>query len=207
MAYQPHWRVRCNGVAGPLAAPVEIFSFGFALGVDLITPAQQAGIATACTDYFSRTETGITPMGHLTEVAFSQVDAGGKQIGDTHRTVVAAAGTMTGGALHPLQVAYRVSLGDGLRGRSHRGGWYVPYPGWAVALTSGKDESGYSENGRDSALTLIRAVNTIAGQQGVVIASKTLGNVKVTQVRVGNALDTIRTRRNALTEVYRVGTV
>jgi hypothetical protein len=208
MPGQPHWRVRLNGHAGTPSKAVEIFSFGFAVNADLITPAQQTAITAAAVAYFGRQATGITSTGNLDEVAFSQVGADHKQIGDTFRSAVAQPGGFANGVYQPLQIAYRVSLDDAQRGRSHRGGFYVPYPGWPTKQDTGAVDSDYCTQARDSCLTFIRAVNTTMGTAGkVCIPSQVLGNVIVSRVRVGNVMDTIRTRRNALDEVYSVGTV
>jgi hypothetical protein len=211
MAAPAHVRVRANGSLGGYASGLEIFSYGFSLRqvASEITQANRVAIAALVKAHFLDVKSGVTGCGFLDDVSFANVGGDGKQIGDTVRIPSQAQGNYNG-ALHPPQVTARVSLSDGLRGRSHRGGWYMPYTGWAIS-TNGYAQATDAANLRDSTLALIRGINAVFGAAGtvspsVVIASQ-IGLLPVTTVRVGNVLDTMRTRRNALAETYSTATV
>jgi hypothetical protein len=212
MAAPAHVIVRCNGSGGFAGGGFDIFSFGFSMRQTPaeMTPAIQSQIADDVAAYFVNTKSWVSAMGVLEEVTFANVNAAGVQIGDTARYVRQVQGNANG-PLHPPQITARVSLSDGLRGRSHRGGWYMPYTAWQISNTSGVCTGTQNADLRDSTVAFIRAVNAHFGAPGTVSPSVVIagaaGLVPVTTVRVGNALDTIRTRRNAIKETYSVATV
>jgi hypothetical protein len=202
MPYQPHVRVRCNGVLGPLDNPVEIFSYGFAISnAQLPSAGVNDGILQEVVSYHARAATKISYQAVLTEVAISLVGADGKQIGDTVRLPTNAPGSV-GSVISPPQVSYRVSLGDGTRDRSGRGGWYVPMPAVTIDTASLVLLPATADQMLASAGSLVQGINSLGGGL-VCIASSTRGNRVVTRLRVGLALDTIRRRRSALDEAYR----
>jgi hypothetical protein len=201
MPREAHIRVRCNGTIGLQSDPFEIFSYGFSLGAgDFLTVPQLAQLQALVETYHSREYTGIRPTARLTEIAVSTVNALGKQVGDTQRVQTSVAGGGSG-ADHPPQIAYRVSLDDQIRGRSHKGGWYVPCPGWGIDAGTGQTSLDNAANAVIAAVDLINGLNALASIPNVVIASA-LGNLPVTRVRVGRAADTVRSRRNSVAEGY-----
>jgi hypothetical protein len=211
MAVPAHVAVRANGSLGGPLSGLEIFSYGFSLRQvpAEINDANRAAIAELVRVHFADVKSGVTGMGFLDDVTFANIGADGKQIGDTVRIAKSAQGNFNG-ALHPAQVSARISLGDGQRGRSHRGGWYMPYTGWALS-TNGNSQQSDAANLLTSTLALIRGVNGVFGAAGTVSPSVVIagqaGLMPVSVVRVGNILDTIRTRRNGLTETYSTGAV
>jgi hypothetical protein len=201
--YQQHTRVRCNGIFGTLSGPVEIFSYGFALdATNFAVPATTDGLVAAIVALHSGDRAAIATQMILTEVAFSNVSGAGVQIGETLRVPLEVPGG--GGSMaHPPQVAWRVSLGSGLRGKSQRGGFYLPGPTVSTGAETGLVTEQKATNCATAVVEMINQINAVGDPGGrVVIASSVAGNVPVNQVRVGRALDTIRTRRNALVEGY-----
>lgn len=203
MPGQTHHRVTLNGTIGPLATPFEIWSLS--LSVDAgdfgMSEVQQNAVGEAVRQWFGRAATQISSYVHLREVAFHLIGADGKQIGETRRTPAAQSGT--GGSLEfPTQVALRVSLGSGQRGRSQKGGFYVPVPAIAMQATDGLVTAAAADSLLASTMTMLNAINDIPGVF-VCIGSSVSGNVPVRLVRVGRRLDTIRRRANAIPEAYR----
>ena len=102
----------------------------------------------------------------------------------------------------PWQVALCVSLGASTDPRKAKGRFYLPVP---LVPTTGTDDT-FSTAIQDQVLasvkTMLDAVQAASGEH-VVVASRTAGNHLVTTVRVGNKLDTIRSRRNKGVETYR----
>lgn len=221
MPYQPHVMVRCNGTIGSPANPAEIFSYGVSMAANTLpeAPTEVDAIVAACVAYHGRAGTAINSLARLTEVAISLVQPDGvyadgrpkqKQAGDTIRRAVVQGGAAPNSTVHPYQVAYRVSLDDGVRGVGHRGGWYVPFPGWQLDGGTGLVENTVAAAARDSAktwlaaLTAARGAPPVPGKSAVIIASGKNGNLFVSRLRVGRVLDTIRSRRNDLAEDYQV---
>jgi hypothetical protein len=139
------------------------------------------------------------------EVALSFVGPDHRQIGETVRLTRGAIG---GGGVgqYPPQVALRVSLGSGLRGRSQRGGFYLPSPATPVGTDDGVMTAERAAGIAASTATFLRDTAALAGGP-VIVASQVAGNVPVAQVRVGRALDTIRRRRSAVLESYQLVTL
>lgn len=202
MPGQTHHRVVMSGTIGPVPTPFEIWSASLSVdGGDFgLDQVQRNAVREACTQWFGRTATQISNYVNLREVAFHLIGADGKQIGETDRQPAAQSGT--GGSINlPTQVAIRVSLGSGLRGRSQKGGFYVPVPGMAMSPTTGQVALEAVNLLLDSTVTLLNEINNIPGAF-VCIGSSVSGNVPVSQVRVGRRLDVIRRRANAIPEGY-----
>jgi hypothetical protein len=203
-----HIRIRCNGVMGPVSNPFETFSYGFSLGTVPSADWDGEALAGICAAYHARADTGIADTAVLQEVAISLVGPTGVQVGDTERVTITTPGGRSSGTPFPPQIAYRVSIGDGLRGRSHRGGWYVPLP--AMGISNKNDPrmaAGDATSAASSAALLITQLQATAAGRQFVIASGVLGNLPVSVVRVGRAYDTMRSRRTNLPEDYSTATL
>jgi dienelactone hydrolase len=214
--YAPHVQVRCNGTLGDPAAPVEIFSYGFCLPGGTLPEAgtERPALVTAIQDFHGSPDSKIATEATLREIAFSvQVPDGvyppghksagkpkQKQSGDTVRVQVTKNGG-GGSGIYPFQVAYRVSLDDGVRGRSHRGGFYVPCPTIPVDTLTGLLNSSQVQTAAARVKTMFAAIEA-TGRGPVILASSVIGNVTVTRIRVGRVADTMRTRRNKVGEHY-----
>lgn len=202
MPYEPHWRARLNGVIGFAEPFPEIFSYGFAFGGEVTNPGNLAGLLAACAGFHSNPLAQISNQARLTEIALSRVGVDGRQIGETQRYPrdVPGGGGVT--RLHPPQVAMRVSLDSGLRGRSQKGGFYIPLPNLEVQPGQFQVLDVEAARVALAAKDMIDTINGLDGITNVIIASGVVGNIAVRRVRVGTALDTIRTRRNQLVERY-----
>lgn len=218
-------RVRLNGIIGRDDTPVEAFSFGFMLTPNLVTvgggqvsdaalAAQVADtdIRDACKAYFGRAETRISSICRLDEVAVSLVvDPGSlddygppklKQVGDTVRHAVVQRGAMNTPAVEvvPPQIALAVSLGTGARGPGARGRFYLPVPAIALDLATFLGDATYV--GQVAASTRQLREDLKGDGYTMAVNSGKRGLQPVTTIRVGRALDTIRSRRRALPESY-----
>jgi hypothetical protein len=112
-------------------------------------------------------------------------------------------GTATSTMVFPPQVAARVSLTGGNRpnGRPIRGGFYLPTP--ATSMGSQFIGATQGQHIANRMQVFLDEINTAVPEITPVVWSRTLGNTTdITQLRVGNAYDTIRSRRSALVETY-----
>jgi hypothetical protein len=106
----------------------------------------------------------------------------------------------------PNQCAVCVSLGTGQAGRSRRGRIYLPL--LALGVANGKMAStspGLIADAMDTLFTAAKdwGYDPPSGSGAVVIASATLGiATHVTQIRVGDVIDTQRRRRDGIVEAY-----
>jgi hypothetical protein len=111
-----------------------------------------------------------------------------------------------GGANHPPQVALAVSLQSPRRGASGRGRVFLPAPQLAVLSGTGLADAIAIAAVRDAFAALVQNLNNAAGLDAnvskVTISSSKGFNTDVTGIRVGRALDTIRSRRTSLDEKY-----
>jgi hypothetical protein len=113
------------------------------------------------------------------------------------------AGTSVGGML-PSQIACAVSLTAGQRpdGRPFRGRFFLPPLANTVCDAQGQLSAGIATVIADAMKVFMDTL--FAGAHWPSVWSRTTEDLVnyVTEVRVGNRLDTIRSRRNALPEVY-----
>lgn len=104
------------------------------------------------------------------------------------------------------QVALVVSTLTGFRrGLAHAGRFYLPLPGEGVDSTGAINPT-FVLNTATAAATLIRACNTALGSSwsaGVVSDIGPGAERRITAVKVGRILDTMRSRRSSLVEDYR----
>lgn len=112
-------------------------------------------------------------------------------------------GRGTGGMLPP-QNAVAVSLTAGIRpnGKPFKGRFYLPVPAFNATVTDGSISNAGAATIADLLKTYCETLN--AAGHVVSIWSRTVEDLvnKVTQIRIGNRVDTIRSRRNAVPEVY-----
>jgi hypothetical protein len=201
----PHVRIVMSGIFGGSTAPYEIWSMSMAVdnfaGAFDDTNAVQVGLTNALSTWFSDPVLGVTSQAKMLEVAFSSVGANGRQVGNTSRQQVTQVQGGGGAVNMPPQVACRVSTGSGERGRSQKGGFYLPTVRADLNTITGLMEETRAQQICDVTAAMFGQVNSISTGR-VVIPSTVAGNVRVNQVRVGRALDTIRRRRNNLNEGY-----
>lgn len=110
--------------------------------------------------------------------------------------------------MFPPQVALAISLVTDRRGASGRGRFFIPAPLTTVNSTSGQMGTPQQENVVGNAKILIDALNNapnldVNGPRFRVVVASSKGFLSpVTAVRVGKALDTIRSRRRSIPEAY-----
>jgi hypothetical protein len=109
---------------------------------------------------------------------------------------------------HPPQVALAVSLETGRRGPTGRGRIFLPAPQIEVFTGTGLADPAVIDGVRTAFATFVNGLNNVAGLDAnaskVTVASVKGYNTDVTSIRVGRALDTIRSRRTSLEEKYSV---
>jgi hypothetical protein len=157
--------------------------------------------------FFGQGVLNITSIAMLTEVKLARIGPDGKYLADPFIVTKAKRGDGTSTLTHPTQVALAVSLGTDRRGSSGRGRFYLPGVQFGLDAASGTIAASAATAVRDAVVTFIQNLNNPAGINDpgtakVTIASTKGFNSDVTSVRVGRALDTIRSRRTSLNEAY-----
>jgi len=134
------------------------------------------------------------------DVLVNQIPDGGGIVIDS--TVVSSgdAGTSTAGS-SPNQCAICVSKLTGFSGSRNRGRMFLPPPSVDSTTSAGRLDS--------TALTSLAAgitawKNSLIGDgfTPVLVSTSQSANVVLTAFRVGDVVDTVRSRRNGLAEVY-----
>jgi hypothetical protein len=210
--YDRHLRLSARGLfvrPGAGGAPVgEEWSFRLNLSAPLGGPPVEDLIDDMTADlaaFHARAGTGINPRAVLREVKLALIGPLGLYDGNPAVRFVDVAGGRAV-ATYPPQVALAVSLDTGVRGPSRRGRIYLPAPTFALDdnfLISAIDALGCAE----STALLITNLNNApgadpVGSPKVTIASTKGFNTDVTSVRCGRVLDTMRSRRTSLPELY-----
>lgn len=116
---------------------------------------------------------------------------------------VQVAGLNTAGSVMPLQTALVVSLMTARPGGSGRGRFFLPWQNSAAVGLDFRMNVSEVDAVVTNATALIEKVNAM-GSPVVINSSKGL-NTPVTGVRIGRALDTMRSRREKVAESYRFG--
>lgn len=201
MVYALHSRLTFSGLLGTVAAPFEEWSFRLnfsPITIGDVTEAETAAAASAWSSTIASQSGGAT---RLREVKFARIGPDGLYTDDPVISEVDAGGTATGSLLYPPQVALAVSLDTDRRGPTGRGRIYVPNPTINVGAT-GRITAANATAAVTAAANFLNALNGIQNLGSVCIASSKGYNSLVTSVRVGDVLDTIRSRRNQISEVY-----
>lgn len=180
----------------------EEFSYSIAMTgsgtlTDAVTAAQDAHTAMHAASGFDGTfDDGVAWV----DVLVNQIPDGGGTVIDSAVGVAADAGSSTAGAL-PNQCAIVVSKQTGFAGSRNRGRMFLPPPGVGALTASGRLSS--------TALTALAAgmtafKNSIAGDGFtlVLVSPSQSANTVITTLRIGDVIDTMRSRRNALAETY-----
>lgn len=163
--------------------------------------------ATAIEAFHTRGISYISPRALLTFTKLNAIGTDGKYVANTTMEHIHAnvAGGGTVERTPPNQIAVVVSLTTGFsRGPAHRGRFYVPLPTMVVG-GDGRAAQGDVDFVKQSATTLLTALNGIDAGFKVAVMSRKLGAAigrNVTGIEVGRVLDTQRRRRNKLAEAY-----
>ncbi len=209
--YADHYRLTVRGLLGTVLAPLEEFSYGLnlsrPLGLDGVGNLIDDVVADV-TAFHGSVAAAIWNGAIVREVKLAAIGADGRYISEAAIAEVNIPGGMGGAApQNPFQVALAISLGTGQRGASKRGRFFLPTPNVGVG-SNGLISVGAADQVRNAAQTFLNNLNNWPGLESnspkVTIASIKGFNTDVTEVRVGRALDTIRSRRGGLPEAYTV---
>lgn len=213
--YAPHLRISASGVFQPGAAgtPYEAFSYR----VNLSNPTPVGGQAnfseTRANDYIDDTIAFHASVGarignsaRLLLVKVANIGSNGKYLSDPRFRDVNVPGAGPNQITHAPQVALGVSLVTARRGATGRGRFYLPLPS-TIVTTAGVIQATEALEVATAVQTWFANLHNIPGLDPanvprVTIASSKGYNSDVTGVRVGVALDTIRSRRTSLVEAY-----
>lgn len=211
MPFENHMRLTMLGVFNDGTSDYEAFS----VGINLSDPSTQVGdfsqgrledYADDAAAMWASVNAGISAHAKLREVKLAQIGTDGKYRSEPLIAVRNVTGGGGPGIAHPPQVALCVSLVTETRGATGRGRFYLPLPAFGVAgggLISDPAQAGVATEMQ----TFLNNLNNVPGVDPlntprVTVASSKGYNSDVTGVRVGKALDTIRTRRRGLVEAY-----
>lgn len=210
--FQPHFTLAWGGhfrqgTAAETWSNRMVLTSATTLMSDAEADTALPAIVTALANFFADTNIGWTPFVSLQYVKLNRVDAAGLYVnqGATRATYIEpaqiAADRNNPGAPLPTQCCLVATLTTGVaRGRAHIGRLYLPVldpPG----RISGLIDAGYAATIATKVATMIGAVNTACpGDTDVSIASTFGPAHKVTGVRVGQVVDTMRSRRRSLLE-------
>lgn len=211
--YAPHLRITAIGTLGT----VEAFSYGVCLAGEGTLPSPTAPAnADLMNDFVAdlqafhaSTAVKIAAQAVLRTVKVAMIGADGKYVEDPF--ISAALNTAGGGGVTTScvpQTALAVSLETDRRGATGRGRFYLPMANHGFDDTNTFLMSiAKAQATADAAASLLNALNDQPGVDQspslrVVVASTKGYNTPVTGVRVGRALDTIRSRRRSLAESY-----
>lgn len=209
MPFAPHRRLTFAGVFGTVAVPYE--AWAFRLNIAPVLDGQQSqtlqdvgpGILQAAqTAWSTHIAQLVRENARLTSIKVAEIDAQGHYVGDAVERSASVPGLNPFAGQMPAQVALAVTLRTGRRGASYRGRFYLPAPGTEVLVADGLMSSSLAQTFADGAGKFVGAINAIPNLGSVVIASSKGMNTTVTDVSVGRALDTIRSRRRDLNEAY-----
>lgn len=204
-------------IEGTLGASPEVWSTGFAVSATPSIPTQTAvdTWASAAMTLLSSSDPGSVwlkaNLGSTSAIQRVRIyyypNVGGAAALMAVSTGAAAAGT--GVVTHPPQCTTVVSLRTATPGASYRGRMYIP----SLVATIGsalKRTDLSTSTAVNWAATLASIAGTASAGLGddVAIVSQTTGAVTpVTQVRIGDVIDTQRRRRDNLVEQYYSATI
>lgn len=211
MPFAQHIRITASGTFGETST-MERWSWRLNMSDPLASEDpvddqdQMDDIVADITAFHSRPASMIGLHSRLREIKVARIGPDGKYLEDPRIAAVNVNGGQNNPIVYPPQVALAVSLGSDRRGASGRGRFYLPGPVCSFSIVTGLVSVAEVEGVRGSVVTLIEALNNQPGVEGaapkVTIASSKGFNSDVTEVRVGRALDTIRSRRTSLLESY-----
>jgi len=214
MPYAEHVRMTAIGAFGSGLAEYEQFAWTLSLAPSSLGGFSSAGarelMDDTAADVGAFHASGISLPGsvRLKEVKFALIGPDGTYVEDAYIVPQPRSGSGQEAAQFPPQVALAISLQTERRGASGRGRFYIPAPLTTVSNTTGQMGTPQQENVLAAAVTMINAVNNapnldVNGPRFQVVVASSKGFLSpVTAVRVGKALDTIRSRRRSIPEAY-----
>ena len=215
MTYANHCYLHVVGDTQDGGNTVEEWSFGVRFGApgstltNSASDSQNDDIAGALSAFWNAVKGNYPPSRRLTGFKWNNIKSDGlyetPENPNTYEFTTPLAGT-SGGTTLPLQVAMTASLRTGLAGKRYNGRLYLPAPAQALAGLYWSED--YRPTMQTAVATLLTNLNVITdaanGVVACVISSRgTPGPVNaITGVTIGRVPDTIRRRRNKLTENY-----
>lgn len=214
-----HYRLTFSGTIGPPGVPLEIWSHGLSFAVGnqpFLLNNDLKSIADACKGVWQTTVAPLVSVGlYLTKTRVAYIAGGlvlkngsGEYCQADNLQEVPAAGAASE---FPPQVALAVSTLSPAAGPTGRGRFYLPVPAVGPLASFRVQDAAMARftNSMHDFVVLTGDAFAAKGAGRAVVASA--GSIKraippanrlITSVRVGNVLDTIRSRRSALNEVY-----
>lgn len=221
--YVPHLKVILSGTLGTSQPAPEIFALGFAIGgptpvVSLGPVAAWDTARAAITSWWGSGATHVHPSAKLTSMKLAFIGTSGAvatnedgSFAQYKNESLAIAGGGAAGPLHPPQVALAVSLYSARAATVGRGRFYLPLPSMEVDASTLGVATADQQGVVNSTLAMLNAVGAALGGSDSRVCVASGGSVKhalppacypVTRIRVGAALDTIRSRRGKVSEAY-----
>lgn len=177
-------------------------------GAVAIDDAKLTAAANAIQTYHTNASSFISSHAKLSSVKLNAVDEDGHYVTNpTNEKLIAdiAGGATEAAPSYPHQVAWAITLTTGFsRGLAHKGRFYNPLP-TPVIGTDGLTTAGNATSVKNTATTLLTALNAIDAGLKVAVFSRKQGaptHRLVTGIAVGRVLDTQRRRRRKLLEQY-----
>lgn len=210
MAYTAHVRITCSGQIGVAGSGFEQFQYGLSYAAASgLTETQMNNMAVQLVTLHTSVDARIWAGAVLKSIKFATIDTTGHYTVEPYIVAENVGGaSASGDALHPPQVSWCTTLEDRpapgsaiTSSRRKRGRMYLPCPVLIVGPTTGEVDPTDAAACAAAVAACIEGLNTDGGGN-VVVASKIDGNHIVNHVRVGCALDTIRSRRKSLVEHY-----
>lgn len=171
------------------------------------TQAFADAAAAAAKTWIQNSATGYTAQTTLTEVKVAPIGTDGLYIPGgiaISSFPSGAVGTLSSTNIHPPQIAWAMSLQSAQpRGPVHQTRVYLPGPAFAMeSASSARVSVGLTGGALAPFRTMILAMNAI-GFGSLSVKSKKFGqDATVVTLRLGRALDTIRSRRTSIVEDY-----
>jgi hypothetical protein len=210
----PHKLVTFSGDVVVAGAVLEQWSFSLRCEPDLTnTPAQDAAAAIGAKDAYVGWMAGpISNVAVLKRVRVASVNALGKYATTADGQFLAGewVGSSPGanGSLNylPLQSALVVSLMTARAGATGRGRFFIPTPRHNLDVDGRLTVQGQTD-ALAAAKGFINAMNAVPELGRVIVSSSKGYESLVTGVRVGRAIDTLRSRRGNVLEAYAASTL
>lgn len=177
-------------------------NIGSDAGVNMAASTFQAALIA----WMTRATSKISTAAKLDLIKFNEINpVTARYLLPTSNEVIqndlAVGATATWPGQNTLCVSTRTAL---MRGRAHAGRFYPPTGALAMDPNAGSIDDVTVDAAATSAATLITAINTALGAGSrVVVFSKVAQTVEpVTSVRVGHVVDTMRSRRRSIPELW-----
>ena len=202
-----------NAVSGGSA--IEIWSCSLSLMVsDTVEGASLSSmnesIAAYVKTFHQSANTGISSRVAIEYVRTNIYDVvSGIQITDPTQGITYASSNRGGNSAtnYPTFIALKVSLDNGTRNRRAKGGFYIPVFSLGTQ-PDGRMSAAVRDPVATQAKVMIDAINALVDVLGVVVWSRTGNEMHgVTRLRVGDTLDVVTRRKNAMRENYKIETI